>query len=68
LILPGIIAQRGGSRRKARIAVRHPVAWGNGLSIRLVCERRAMTLRLELTWVGGSASHYLAPGDPSEGA
>jgi len=44
LLLPGLTALRGGSRRQVRIAARNPGSWGNRLQVRCRIVQRPLAL------------------------
>src|SRR5690606_15258687 len=47
LLLPGLWAVRGASRRQARVAARNPGSWGNRLQVRCRLIQRPLALGLD---------------------
>uniref|UniRef100_UPI0035B3C7C9 hypothetical protein n=1 Tax=Zoogloea sp. TaxID=49181 RepID=UPI0035B3C7C9 len=47
LVVPGLVALQGGTRRQVRIAARNPGSWGNRLEVRCRLVQRPVALGLD---------------------
>lgn len=64
LLLPGLCAVRGSSRRQARVAARNPGSWGNRLQVRCSLIQRPVALGFDAL----AGTLRIPPGRPAPGA